>query len=344
MFKFRPMIAAAALALSVVAAHAASVPNGTVYSADEGDGSISAIALRTGTVRTVPIPIVPHNVQISPDGKTLLAVGGLKQGSQEHGSAEAKAQAQQHGDSALLILDAGSLDLLETLPSGDHPAHVVTSPDGRLAYITNADANHLSVVDIGKKKIISEIPTGKSPHGLRLSPDGKNLYVANTDGNTVSVIDTKSLKETARIAVGKAPVQVAFTPDGEHVYVSLADENSVAVIDTATGKVATQIGVGRNPIQLYAAGSDKMYVANQGSAADPDNTVSVIDTKSRKVVATVVTGKGAHGVAASGDGAFVFVTNSVDDTVSAIDAATQEVTATWPIGPNPNGITFRSPR
>jgi len=352
MFRIRPVLVAMAFALSASAVHAASLPKGVVYSANEGDGSISEITLSTGVVRTAQIAVIPHNVQISPDGKTLLAVGtpAVKTGSHgTHGGAggtstSVKADSHAEGDAGLLILNASELGQVpEALPAGSHPSHVVTSRDGRYAYITNADTDRVSVVDIQGKKVIAEVATGGYPHGLRLSPDGRELYVANVTDNTVSIIDTQSLKEAARVSVGKAPVQVAFTPDGKHVYVSLRDEDSVAIIDTSTRKVVKNISVGRNPIQLYAAaGSSKMYVANQGSDNNPDDTVSVIDTKTQRVINTVVTGKGAHGVAASTDGGFVFITNTKDNTVSGIDTSTQDVVATYSVGPNPNGITYRS--
>ena len=75
MRKFRASLIAIALTAAIGTANAVSPFTGTVYSANEGDGSISAITLSTGAVRTIDIPVVPHNVQISPDGKLLLAVG-----------------------------------------------------------------------------------------------------------------------------------------------------------------------------------------------------------------------------------------------------------------------------
>ena len=42
---------------------------GTVYSANEGGNSISAFDLGTGAVDTVTIPVAPHNVDLTPDGK-----------------------------------------------------------------------------------------------------------------------------------------------------------------------------------------------------------------------------------------------------------------------------------
>ena len=48
---------------------------GTVYSANEGGNSISAIDLGTGSVETVDVGVSPHNVDLTPDGNLLLAVG-----------------------------------------------------------------------------------------------------------------------------------------------------------------------------------------------------------------------------------------------------------------------------
>jgi len=341
-----------AIALTAVfgTANAVSLSNGTVYSANEGNASISAITLSTGAVVTVDIPVVPHNVQISPDGKLILAVGPAREahgghgGDAKDGHGNANSSHEAAADLGLVLLKASEPDeLIASLPAGSHPAHVVTSQDGAFAYITNADTDRVSVVDMNRKAIVAEIPTGGYPHGLRLSPDGTQLFVANVTDNSVSVIDTQSLKESARIKVGKAPVQVAFTPDGKQVYVSLRDEDSVAVINTTNQKVTDKIKVGRGPIQLFSTpDGSKIYVANEGTASNPDNTVSVIDTGKKQVVATVTTDKGAHGVVVSDDGKFAFITNNKADTVSAIDTETQRVVATYEVGPNPNGITYRA--
>jgi hypothetical protein len=50
---------------------------GFVYSANEGEDSISRIDLATRRVTTLKIPVTPHNVQISHDGRRLLAVGSM---------------------------------------------------------------------------------------------------------------------------------------------------------------------------------------------------------------------------------------------------------------------------
>ncbi|KGJ01517.1 hypothetical protein IC63_16960 [Paracoccus sphaerophysae] len=310
---------------------------GTVWSADEGGSSISAIGLGTGTVTTTPIPVAPHNVDLTPDGRFLLAVGTPASG--DHGS-----EGHGHdGDAAGLLVMLDPQDLSKpavTVEVGAHPAHVVADTQGR-AYASLSGADEVAVVDLANASVVERIQTGAYPHGLRLSPDGTELYVANVEDGSVSVIDTANLTEAARIPVGTAPVQVGFTPDGSRIYVSLRDENRVAVIDTATREVTGRIEVGPNPIQMIATPDGRqVYVANQGTEAAPNDTVSVIDTATGKVAKTLKTAPGAHGVSVSADGAFVFVTNIADDSVSVIDVARQEVVGSVPVGDRPNGIVY----
>ena len=314
--------------------------SGTVWSADEGGNSVSAIDLATGTVATTPIPVAPHNVDLTPDGRFLLAVGTPASG--DHGGGHDHAG----GDTAglLVILDPRDLSKpAATVDVGAHPAHVVADRQGR-AFVSLSGSDEIAVVDLARGAVFTRVETGAHPHGLRLSPDEAELYVANVEDGTVSVIDTGSLTEAVRISVGSAPVQVGFTPDGSRVYVSLRDENRIAVVDTTTRGVTSSIDVGRNPIQLVVTPDGKqVYVANQGTEAAPSDTVSVIDTATGQVARTLTTGVGAHGVSVSVDGSLVFVTNIADDSVSAIDVARQEVLGSVPVGGRPNGIVYGPP-
>jgi YVTN family beta-propeller protein len=348
---FRRSLAAIATSIVVMAAPVAFAdqaaqlegPSGFVYTADEFGNSISQIDLTNGQVETVPVPISPHNVQITPDEVWLLAVGDPAEGAEGHGHDAAGEEGKAPG--RLLVFNAAKLSAvpIASIEVGDHPAHVVTDPQGLRAFVTLAGENAIALVDLNRNEVVQKIPVGKYPHGLRISPDGKWAYIADVEENAVSVVDTTTLSEVARIPVGKAPVQVGFTPDGSRVYVSLRDENKVAVIDTASRSVIAQVPVGSNPIQVYATPDGAfMYVANQGTKSQPADTVSVIDVARGDLAATIRTGAGAHGVSVSSDGRYVFVSNIVDGTVSIIDTATLIVTDTIPVGKGPNGITFRS--
>lgn len=326
----RKRLVAAALTVAAVSAMAA--PSGVVYTANERDGSITRVQLETGARQTTKLEITPHNVQVSPDGKRLLAVGVSSH--EGHGSAGAGSKGK------LLVMDTSGGGAPTLVEAGDHPAHVVADASGARAFVSDSGTNVVHVIDLASKRTVGQVPTDKYPHGLRLSPNGKDLYVANMRGGTVSVIDAGTLKETARIAVGKGPVQVGFSPDGAMAFVSLSAENSLGIIDTAKGRLVKKVAVGSTPIQMYATPDGRrVYVANQGSASKPADTVSVVDPQAGKVVATIKTDKGAHGVAISKDGRYVFVTNIEAATLSVIDTASNKVVATHRVGAGPNGVT-----
>jgi len=321
-----------AVALRIAKADAQPRATGTVFTADEIAGSVSAIDLATGQVRSVGLPIQPHNVQIAPDGKTLLLVGVA--GHAAHGGAST---------GRLIVMDARDFTrpARANIAIGPHPAHVITDRAGARAFVTDSVHNGILPIDLASGTLGKWIPAGTYPHGLRLAPDGSELYVANMRSGDVSVINLAAQAEVARIRVGAAPVQVGFTPDGRSVGVSLNGENAVVLIDRASRTVVGRVAVGRNPVQVQASvDGSLLYVANQGTTAQPDDTVSLIDIDRRVVVATIPSGRGAHGVAISNDGRLVFISNIADASVAVLDTAQRRRVASFKVGTGPNGITY----
>ena len=316
-----------------------------VYVANEGADTVSVLdAASFKTLASVRVGKMPHNVQVSPDGQFAWVTNNGEPGPMGDASAHQGMAPGAHGamaqPGAVWVIDTGTQAVVARVPVGMHPAHVVVSPDGRLAYVTNGGDNTVSVVDTSTRSPVASIPVGQFPHGLRISPDGKEVYVANLKGGTVSVIDTASQKEVAQVPVGQGPAQTGFTPDGRLAFVSLSQENAVAVIDPATRQVVRKIAVGAVPIQLYATPDSRtLLVANQGSRKKPGNTVSLIDLESFKVTNTVVTGAGAHGVAVDREGQYAYVTNTYANTVSVIDLKDRRIAKTVPVGKAPNGIS-----
>ncbi len=269
---------------------------GTVFTADEAGGTISMIDLASGRVDQRAIAVLPHNVQVSSDGRLVLAVGmRLGAGAAGPGQQRQKGHQAHRGNGVLVVLEAsaGALQTVAEIPLGRHPAHVVADRAGALAFVTDSQEDAVLVVDLAARRVAGRIATGAYPHGLRLSPDERELYVANMKGGSVSVIDVASRAEVARIAVGKAPVQVGFTPDGGRLFVSLHAEAKVAAIDPRTRRLIGKAATGRNPVQVYATPDGRhLYVANQGTAKDPDNTVSVIAVDGLQTVATITAAEG----------------------------------------------------
>ncbi|HQR98937.1 MULTISPECIES: cytochrome D1 domain-containing protein [unclassified Polaromonas] len=315
-----------------------------VYVANEEADTVSVLdAASFKTLAKVRVGAKPHNVQVSPDGTRLWVTNNgepVADAAAHQGMGKDEHQAM--GVGAVWVIDTATDAVVSKVGVGLHPAHVVLTPDGRFAYVTNGGDNTVSVIDASTQRPVSTIAVGKFPHGIRFSPDGTQAYVANLKGGTVSVVDTASQKEVTQIPVGKGPAQVGFTPDGRLAFVSLSVENAVAVIDPATRKVLRRIAVGTVPIQLFATpDSTTLLVANQGTRKKPGKTVSMIDLGSFEVVKTVETGSGSHGVAMDREGRYAYITNTYAGSMSVIDIRKRSVVATVLVGKGPNGVSVR---
>ena len=316
-----------------------------VYVADEEANTVSVIdAVALSRVAVIPVGRDPHNVQVSPDGRFAWVTNNgerPKEDEAKHKAMERREHEAMGSAGEVWAIDIATDTVVAKVSVGRHPAHVVLTPDSRLAYVTNGGENTVSVVDTEARRSATTIPVGAYPHGIRISPDGKQAYVANLKGGTVSVIDTETGRETNQIPVGKGPAQVGFTPDGRLAFASLSQEDKVAVIDPATRKVIKKISVGKVPIQVYATPDSRLlFVANQGTKKSPGTTVSVINLETFEIVKTVETGPGAHGVVISADGRYAYVTNIYANSVSVIDVKDLKVVATVPVGRGPNGISL----
>lgn len=307
------------------------------YTANEG-GSISRVNASTNKVLdTIKVDGSAHNVQISPDDKTVGVTITPKMSGKDN-SMDMKDSTMAGYAS---FYDVETNKLITKVNVGKHPAHIVFTPNGKYALVTNSGDNNVSVIDAGNHSVVNKISTGKTPHGFRISMDSKLAYVANMGEDTVSVLDIESFKEIKKIKVGKTPITTAVTKDNKTLLVTLNGENALAVVDLSTDSIE-KIPVGVGPAQVYIEPDNKFaFVANQGTEAAPSNTVSKIDLSTKKVVATIETGKGAHGIVASDNNKFVYVTNMFDNTVSVIDNTTNKAIQTVAVDKTPNGISYK---
>jgi len=84
-----------------------------------------------------------HGMAVTADGKTLVVNSRL--------------------NSALYSYSLPDLKLLGTADVGRSPDWVTLTPDGKSAYVANAQSNSVSVVDVKTMKEITRIPVGQVP-------------------------------------------------------------------------------------------------------------------------------------------------------------------------------------
>ena len=220
------------------------------------------------------------------------------------------------------------------------------------AYIPNTSDNTLSVVKTSTGGLYKSVDgLGSNPSGVAVGYDGDYVFVTNAGDNTLSVIKVDYIGSTdsdenpviETIDVGGNPLGVAAAPDGDYVYVSNYDDGTVSIISTDDDDVEwvsdEDMGDGFNPLGIAVTPDGDVYVANNNG-----DEVTMFNTS---VSTDISVGETPYGVAVSGDGKNVYVTNFGSDTLSVIrtddyddddDDDDNQVVASIGVGDGPQGV------
>jgi YVTN family beta-propeller protein len=189
----------------------------------------------------------------------------------------------------LLLIDPVKKQVLRQFDvKGSDPHMVLFSRDGQTAYVSNTATSTLAAVNVSSGGV-TLIPTDTRPQGAALSHDGKTLYLTNSDGNSISIIDTATNKRTGSISTAKGPGRVAVTPDGATLVYNCQAGEAVGFADIRARKQTGVIALGGKPLSLTMSKDGRFAYAG---VQDQDK-VFVISVGERKVVKAIATPKGS---------------------------------------------------
>lgn len=230
-------------------------------------------ALKGINVKLIEVPEMNHNAIYSFDGKEIWT-------------------SQMDENGKVLVYDANTYVLKNTISVGKEPAEVTFSNDGMLAFVANGMSNSVSVINPTTKTVIAIIPVGQNPVGAWTGSDNR-MYVDNEDGRTVSIIDVKTLKVVETVALGFMPGYVAFNGEMKELWVT----------DPMSGKVHwwKQDVTGKflkggsfptaNGAHAIAFKSMVAYITNQEAAS-----VSVVDVMKHEKIKDIKVGEKPNGI------------------------------------------------
>jgi YVTN family beta-propeller protein len=169
--------------------------------AHTGMAKIAVIdAVKGVNLKLIDVPEMNHNAIFSPDGKEIWT-------------------SQMDEKGKVLVYDANTYVLKNTISVGREPAEVTFSNDGTIAFVANGMDNTVSCINPTNKTVIATIPVGKNPVGAWTGSDNR-MYVDNEDGQSVSVIDVKTLKVVETVTLGFMPGYAAFNGDLKELWVT----------------------------------------------------------------------------------------------------------------------------
>ena len=254
-------------------------------------------------------------------------------------------------DKTVAGIEIGTSSFFSLTTTPSYPTGVAVTPDGSLAYVTDASTS-VWVVDTRSNSVIAKIAAGTDPEAIAITPDGKSAYVTSITCGlllcsgpdnppplaSVEVIDTASNSLTATITIGNLPVgqHPASCSRGFDLsrwnprIVSNAEGNQIWAIDTASNQVVATIPtavLGFVGVSISPDGS-RLYAASVGNPS----VVDVIDTKTDDVVTSIaLPGFDAPTrIAVTPDGGHAYVTGDAGH-VWLIDTTTNATVTTIPI-------------
>jgi YVTN family beta-propeller protein len=146
----------------------------------------------------------------------LAACGGATPPAADSGRAtpDGRIMTADQGANTVSVIDVATNEVYATIPTGQAPHHVVSSPDGREIWVTLYKENHLQVFDAKTLKELGQVDVGGPSDDLTFAPDGKRLYASMGADNMVAVIVPAARKLVSKVGVGQTPHGVMVRPEG----------------------------------------------------------------------------------------------------------------------------------
>jgi YVTN family beta-propeller protein len=309
----------------------------TLVVLNKSEQSASLIDPSTGaTLTKLPVGRGPHELVVSPDGRTAYVAnfgrfGVFPPGDTSHTQA----------GNTITVLDLAGRKVLATHDFGSHTGQhgFAISRDGKYVWVTSETPNALLELDGATGKLLNVWQTNQQrSHLVVAAPDEKKFYVTNTVSGSVSRID-RATGAVKVIPIGSGAEGITVSPDGREVWVAWRNDRKVSVISTATDAVVDTFDVGGDGPQRvqFTRDGSQVWSSNMKS-----NTLTVIDPRTRKVIDTLTVGKTPAGIVFSRDGKYGYFALAGANQVAVVDVAARKVVRNIDTGIEPDGIAWSS--
>jgi DNA-binding beta-propeller fold protein YncE len=225
----------------VVATACAPATHDRGFVSETATGTIAIVNLDEARVeQRIEVGLLPHNLVLSPDGRTLYAT--------------------VVGSQAIAVIDTRRGALRETWLTAPVPSR---RDDGSLIqpHVDTGAFGHTTCYDCHRDGGARPRYVGGRPFALRLSVDGARLFVAHLNTGELAVLDTATgarLAATALAPAGEVKEPASLDLLGDELLVSMRATQPTTVsglirrLDPETLAVRGDTPSGANPVELRA--------------------------------------------------------------------------------------------
>ena len=282
-----------------------------VFVSQAGSSTLLVVDGASGeTSGRIEVGMLPHNLVVSPDRRTLYAALVGSQAIAEIDVASAslrrtlltapvperrpdgsviQAHIDQDAFAASSCFGCHHAGGAEPKYAGDRPFGLLLSPDGRRLYVTHLRASRLSVLDLGAGRIESTTslaPAGTATEVVAIDRVGDEIWVAlrspqpSTEPGALRRLHADSLEPIADLPTGADPGALLALPERGSILVSNFASNTVTLHDAGDDGTRTPFLFDASPGPL---GLLKLDASNVLTLDYYSNAVSFLDLDRRTV-------------------------------------------------------------
>jgi DNA-binding beta-propeller fold protein YncE len=137
---------------------------------------------------------------------------------------------------------------VRTLRLGGPMLGAAVSPNGREAWVSNADSSVITILDVASDSVRAALQSaGRRPVRLKFTPDGARVVISHDGSKDVAVMDAQTRRVLRVIQLDAAPKVLDVSSDGRRAVVSQPDARKIAVVDIERGAVIAYVPVNGVP-------------------------------------------------------------------------------------------------
>ncbi|MFC8511087.1 YncE family protein [Streptomyces sp. NPDC057411] len=235
------------------------------------------------------------------------------------------------------VIDPATYKVIETIPVGNQPQHVVPSWDMKTLWVNNNRGHTLTPIDpatgvAGKPVEVHD------PYNLYFTPNGKYAVVMASLDRELVFRDPHTMERRKTVPVSCYGVNHAdFSADGRYFVVSCEFSGELLKVDTEKMEV-----IGQQKLPFQGAMPQDVKISPDGKTFYIADMMAhgmwVLDGEKFTTPTLLPTGKGCHGLYVSRDSKEMYVSNRGEGSVSVFDFTRNKLTKKWwlPDGGSPD--------
>jgi YVTN family beta-propeller protein len=301
----------------------------TVRTGDTEGGAAAASPKAAAPVQ--PEPAVPAGLPGMPpvlDAKDIYAADKPGQLSPVVRKFPARVYVPNTNSNTVSVIDPATYKVVETIPVGVQPQHVVPSWDLKTLWVNNNRGHTLTPIDPATGKAGKAVEV-HDPYNLYFTPNGKYAVVMASLDRELVFRDPHTMDRKKTVPVSCYGVNHAdFSADGRYFVVSCEFSGELLKVDTEKMKV-----IGSQKLPFEGAMPQDVKISPDGKTFYIADMMAhgmwVLDGEKFTTPKLLPTGKGAHGLYISRDSKEMYVPNRGEGSVSVFDFGKNRLTKKW---------------